>query len=165
MKTGIYYGSATGTTAEVAKMIARKLSVADSDIHNVADTAVDTVGAYDMLVLGTSTWSSGELEDDWYDFLHGLEVVDLKGKRIALFGCGDETMTDTFCNGVGELYSRLQSTGATFVGQFPAGAYDFKDSSAVVDGMPVGLLLDQVNHPEMTPTRIVDWTSQLLQTK
>ena len=69
------------------------------------------VGGYDVLVLGTSTWGDGDLEDDWFDFLAGLESLDLAGKKIALFGCGDETMDDTFCSGVGELYERLQPTG------------------------------------------------------
>ena len=38
-KIGIFYGSATGTTADVAKRIAALLGVDDSDVHDVADTA------------------------------------------------------------------------------------------------------------------------------
>ena len=65
MKYGIFYGSQTGTTADVAKKIAAALGVAESDIHNVADTAPDKLGDYDVIVLGTSTWGNGEIEDDW----------------------------------------------------------------------------------------------------
>ena len=50
-KIGIFYGSATGTTADVAKRIAALLGVDDSDVHDVADTAPSKVGGYDVLVL------------------------------------------------------------------------------------------------------------------
>ncbi|MDE5628226.1 MAG: flavodoxin [Muribaculaceae bacterium] len=158
MKTGIYYGSATGTTAEIARRIASMTGVSDADIHDVADTAPHTAGDYDLLILGSSTWGNGELEDDWYDFLDGLRALDLTGKKIALFGCGDETMSDTFCNAVGILYDRLKDTGATFIGEFPADEYHF-DKSAASDGAVMrGLLLDEVNHPELTTARLRRWT-------
>ena len=38
-KIGIFYGSSTGVTAEVAQEIAKKLGVADADVHNVAKSA------------------------------------------------------------------------------------------------------------------------------
>ena len=59
MKTGIYYGSATGTTAEIARRIASMTGVSDADIHDVADTAPHTAGDYDLLILGSSTWGNG----------------------------------------------------------------------------------------------------------
>ncbi len=106
---GIFYGSATGTTAEVAKKIGELLGVSPDDIHNVADTAPSVLGQYGTLVLGSSTWGNGELEDDWFDFIDGAQALDLKGHKIALFGCGDETMSDTFCNAVGILYDKLKT--------------------------------------------------------
>lgn len=156
-KTGIFYGSTTGVTAEVAQMIAKKLNIAAADVHNVANTAPSAVGPYENLILGTSTWGAGEEQEDWLDFLDGLDAVDLTAKRIALFGCGDETMADSFCSGVGELYKRLKHTGAYFMGSYPADVYKFQHSEAIVDGQPVGLLLDQVNHPELTEGRIDGW--------
>lgn len=83
-KIGIFYGSATGTTEKIAKRIGQLLGVADEDIHNVADTAPSKVADYSLLVLGSSTWGSGELEDDWYDFIAGLEELDLRNKEIGL---------------------------------------------------------------------------------
>lgn len=160
-KTGIFYGSTTGTTQEVAENIGKLMNVASSDIHNVASSAPSEVGKYDLLLLGTSTWGSGELQDDWSDFIAGLEVLDLKGKDIALFGCGDESMADTFCNAVGELYDRLQKTGARFIGLYPAGCYTFEKSDAVSDGIGRGLLLDDVNHPELSADRIEGWVADV----
>lgn len=84
-------------------------------------------------------------------------MMDMRGKRIALVGVGDETMTDSFCSGVGKLYQRLNHTGAYFIGTYPADVYNFKHSDAIVDGKPVGLLLDEVNHPDLTDGRIDGW--------
>ncbi len=161
-KIGIFFGSSTGTTADVAGRIAKKLGVADADVHDVAKSAPSDVAPYDVLLLGSSTWGSGELQDDWEDFIVGLEPLDLKGKEIAVFGCGDETMSDTFCGAVGVLYDRLQKTGARFIGAFPADCYDFSESEAVKEGATaVGLLLDEVNKPELTDSRIGSWVSGL----
>ena len=103
-KTCIFYGSETGTTADIARRIAKELGVSDADIHDVADTAPDRLGDYDLLILGSSTWGAGEVAGGWYDFLAGASALDLTRKQIALFGCGDESMCDTFCNAVGEIY-------------------------------------------------------------
>lgn len=157
-KYGIFFGSATGTTADVAVRIAASLGVSPLDIFDVKNTSPSTLGNYEILILGTSTWGDGEIQDDWYDFLTGAEVLNLKGKRIALFGCGDENMTETFCNGVGELYERLKGTEATFIAQFNADGYSYNTSRAEVDGKMVGLVLDQVNKPELTQDKIEAWT-------
>lgn len=160
-KIGIFYGSSTGVTAEVTQEIAKKLGVADADVYNVAKSAPSDVAPYDVLILGSSTWGAGELQDDWYDFLDGLEVLDLKDKQIALFGCGDESMSDTFCGAVGEIYNRLQKTGARFIGYFNAEGYDFDESPAFIDGVYVGLLLDNVNKEELTEDRMKEWVAKV----
>ncbi len=161
MKTGIFFGSATGTTAEIARRIGKQLGVADADIYDVASTAPDKVGEYDLLLIGSSTWGNGELEDDWYDFVAGMQALGLKGKKIAIFGCGDETMSDTFCNAVGILYDRLRDTGATFIGSFPAEEYHYNHSAATDGASMRGLVLDEVNHPELTDRRLREWTDIL----
>lgn len=157
-KIGIFYGSSTGMTAEVAQEIAKALNVDQADVHDVAQSAPSDVAPYDVLLLGSSTWGAGELQDDWYDMLDGMEALDLTGKTIALFGCGDESMSDTFCNAVGEIYKTMQPTGAEFIGEFNADGYDFTDSEAAKDGTYVGLLLDEVNHSDLTDRRLKEWT-------
>lgn len=156
-KTGVFYGSLTGVTAAIARRIAAKLGVSDDDVHDVAKTAPSVLGDYEIDILGSSTWGSGEPERDWLDFLDGADGLDLKGHKIAVFGCGDETMSDTFCNAVGEIYRRMQPTGAEFIAQFDADGYDFDRSGAEVDGRFVGLVLDEVNKPELTDGRIAAW--------
>lgn len=160
-KTGIFYGSATGTTKDVAMRIARLLDVSDADVHDVCVTAPSEVGAYDTLILGTSTWRNGSLEEGWYDFLSGIEPLDLRNKKIALFGCGDETMSNTFCSAVGVLHDRLKDSGATFIAPYDTIGYAFSKSLAKPDGAleAYGLLLDEVNHPELTAPRLTGWVA------
>ena len=42
-KTGIFYGSTTGTTESVAGMIAGKLGVSSADVHDVSKMTVTSV--------------------------------------------------------------------------------------------------------------------------
>ena len=49
---GIFYGSTTGTTEQVAMEIAEALGVAEADVHDVTKSAPSEVGAYDVLLFG-----------------------------------------------------------------------------------------------------------------
>lgn len=156
-KIGIFYGSTTGTTAGIAQEIAKALNVNANDVKDVANTAPSAIGDYDVLILGTSTWGSGDMQGDMAEFLDGLEMVDLRGKDVALFGAGDEQMSDTFCNAVGEMYYKLRNTGANFIAKYNVDGMEFHHSEAMVGDLAVGLLVDTVNHPEETSRRINEW--------
>lgn len=161
-KTGIFYGSTTGTTEEIARKIAKQLGVADSDVHDAAKLTEALVNDYEALLLGTSTWGDGDLQDDWYDAVKVLQGMDLSSKVIALFGCGDsDSYTDTFCDGMGILYNDLQATGAKFCGSVSTDGYTFDNSIAVADGKFVGLAIDEVNEEGNTDERIAHWVDTL----
>lgn len=159
---GIFYGSTTGTTEKIANKIAEILNIDDKDVHDVASSSPSSLAPYDLIIVGTSTWGNGDLQEDWYDFVDGVRALDLKGKTIALFGCGDETMTESFCSAVGKLYRDFKETGAEFVGAYDTDGYNFNHSDAVVDGKAVGLLLDEVNHPELTDFRLRGWIGEIM---
>ena len=160
MKTTIVvYGSSTGTCEAIAEKIAQKLGC---EAINVQDMTADVVNSHENLVLGTSTWGAGELQDDWYDGLKVLQGADLTGKTVALFGCGDcESYGDTFVGGIGELYNAIKSSGVRFVGAVSTDGYTFDDSEAVVDGRFVGLPLDDVNEDDKTDGRIEAWVAEI----
>ena len=162
-KTGIFYGSSTGTCEDLANQIADKLGVAASDVYSADKLSADLVKEYDLLILGTSTWGDGELQDDWYDGIKVLKSADLSFKSIALFGCGDsESYCDTFCDGMGILYEDLKDSGCSFIGnKVGTDGYSFSSSIAVVNGAFVGLALDEVNESDKTAERIDNWTAEL----
>lgn len=157
--TIVVYGSSTGTCEAIAEKIAQKLGCEAIDVQNLT---ADVVNNNQNLILGTSTWGAGELQDDWYDGLKVLQGADLTGKTIALFGCGDcESYGDTFVGGIGELFNALKTSGASFVGAVDIDGYTFGDSEAVVDGKFVGLPLDDVNEDDKTDTRIEAWIAAI----
>ena len=162
-KTGIFYGSSTGTCEDLANQIADKMGVAASDVHSADKLSADLVKEYDLLILGTSTWGDGELQDDWYDGIKVLKSADLSFKSIALFGCGDsESYCDTLCDGMGILYEDLKDSGCSFIGnKVGTDGYSFSSSIAVVNGAFVGLALDEVNESDKTAERIDNWTAEL----
>ena len=156
--TGIFYGSTTGTTEAVAQDIAKQLGVASADVHNVADASADEANKYDLLVLGSSTWGSGELQDDWYPFLDALKAKDLAGKKVALFGCGDSaSYPDSFCDALAEIRDGLEATGCTFVGALDAAEYDGCTSRICRDGKVIGLAVDDGASEAVSDARMEKW--------
>lgn len=160
-KIGIYYGSTTGTTAEVAGEIARRLEVDSKDVHDTGSTAPSSIGDYDVIIIGASTWGDGDLQEDMATFLDGVQAMDLRGKEVAIFGCGDENMSGTFCNSVGEIYHRLHDTHADFIAPFENEPYHYEHTDSDVKGMIVGLCIDNVNHPDDTPARLDAWCEKI----
>ena len=133
-----------------------------AEVINVSDLTANQLAEADNIVLGTSTWGAGELQDDWYDGVNVVKSANLSGKRVALFGCGDSaSYSDTFCGGMKELYDAAVAAGATVVGAVPTDGYTFDDSDAVVDGQFVGLALDDVNEDDKTSERISAWLPAL----
>ena len=146
----------------MANLIAKKLGIASADVHDVSKMSADMAGAYEALILGTSTWGDGELQDDWYDGIKVLKGMDLKDKVIALFGCGDsESYGDTFCDGMGILYESLKNSGCRFIGAVPDAGYTYGSSVSVIDGKFVGLAIDEMNESGKTEERVSSWTDML----
>lgn len=154
-KTIVVFGSSTGTCEGIANDIAGKLGV---EAVNVQELDADKLAENDNLLLGTSTWGVGEVQDDWYDGLKVIKGADLSGKTVALFGCGDScSYSDSFCGGMAELYNAVKEAGAKVIGQVDAADYTYDDSEAVQDGKFVGLALDNDNEESKTAERIDAW--------
>jgi flavodoxin I len=161
-RIGIFYGSTTGNTERVAELIEAALEGADVTVADIADVTAAELEGYDVLILGTSTWGAGDLQDDWLGSLHALAAADLVGKKVALFGLGDqEGYPDTFLDALGELYERVKARGAEVVGAWPNVGYEFSESKAASNGKFVGLALDEDNQSGLTEQRVGDWVELL----
>ncbi len=111
----VLYGSTTGNTKAAADTIAPQLGIAEKKSVDTMD--VDSLSAYDVIIAGTSTWGSGEIQDDWAPLLDKIGKLDLKGKKVALFGTGDQSgYPDTFVDGMGDLYDAFSTAGASIIG-------------------------------------------------
>ncbi len=157
-KVTVLYGSSTGNTRRAAQSIAAKLGGRAVDIRDAS--AADFQA--DLLILGTSTWGCGELQDDWMNGATLLDAADLAGRKVALFGLGDAVgFGDTYLNGMGELADKAVARGAEIVGRWSSEGYQHTMSSAEEGGWFVGLALDDDNEPGQTAERIDLWCEQL----
>ena len=158
-KVGIFYGSTTGVTEDIANRIAEKIDVAE--VFNI-DGNVDELENYDVLLLGTSTWGFGDLQDDWQAVLDDLANLNLAGKKVAYFGSGDQgTFSDTFMDGMAIINEEISKTGATVIGNTSTEGYEFNESRAVEGDKFLGLALDEVNQSDLTDERIDAWVEQI----
>jgi flavodoxin I len=166
-RIGIFFGSNTGNTRKVAKLIRRRLdddTVADP--LNVNKATAELIASYDYLILGTPTLGEGQLpgldadcqNESWAEFLPRHAELDLSGKTVALFGLGDqEKYPDKFADALGELYAFVKSRGAKVVGAWPTDGYDFVASKAESDGQFVGLVQDLDNQKMLMEDRLDTW--------
>lgn len=155
-ETAIFYGSTSGNCEDIANKIARALGV--SDVFSASQLDKARIVKYDNMIIGSSTWGCGDLQDEWCDGIEVLRTADLNGKTVALFGCGDSSgFSTTFCDAIGTLYNAVKSAGAKVIGSVSTNGYTFDDSAAVVDGNFVGLALDEDNESDKTDGRIAAW--------
>ena len=159
MSIAVVYGSTTGMCAEVAANIASALG---ADCLNVAEVSADQVAGYDALVLGSSTWGAGDLQDDWMANIGVIEGANLAGKKVAVFGTGDSIgFSDTFCDAMATLRDAAVAAGAAAVGAGAVEGYDGVSSRVFENGAFIGLPLDVTNQPELTDARVAAWVEKL----
>lgn len=137
---GIFFGTDTGKTRKIAKMIHKQLGEAAAAPVNINRATLADLLAYPALLLGTPTLGDGQLpgleaggeSESWAEFLQTLGDVSLQGKTVALFGLGDQRgYPDNFASGLRPLYDALRARGATMIGSWPNEGYEFSASSAL----------------------------------
>lgn len=157
---GIFYGSSTGNTEKVAELISASFGD-DAVAINVEDASTEELDKFPYLIFGVSTWEIGDMQEDWVDFVENLKDVNLKDKKVAIFGLGDqEAYDESFADGAGKLYSMI-SRKTKIVGQTSTKGYDFVESEAVKNKQFVGLIIDEDNQKSLTAERVKNWVEQL----
>lgn len=170
-KIGIFFGTDTGSTRLVAKSIFKQLGEGFADKpKNINRTDLAELLQYDALILGTPSYGIGELpglstgclESNWREFAPYLDGADLSGKKVALFGLGNqERYADRFAGSLIHLYRLFHDRGADIIGRWSTEGYKFDSSDAVIDNQFVGLVLDQRTQPHLTDERIKIWLAEV----
>ncbi len=112
----IIYGSTTGSTEQVAEWIGAVLKPQGHvvRIKNITDARVEDLEKdHDLILLGVSTWGDDgvESQEDYVLFYKELDRGLLKGRKVALFGCGDSNYED-FCGALDLLEAKMEKLGA-----------------------------------------------------
>ena len=136
-KVHVIYGSTTGMTEAVAAKIAKALGAQAFNINASDAAAFDA----ELLVLGTSTWGVGDLQDDWAAQLDAVKA-NFAGKKVAVFGLGDsQGFADSFCVAAETIANTAKDAGATLVGEI--------------------LKIDDTNEADQTDGKIAAWVETI----
>lgn len=162
---GLFYGSDTGNTENISKMIQKQLGENLVDIRDIAKSTKEDIEAYDFLLFGIPTWYYGESQADWDDFMPTLKEIDFSGKIVGIFGCGDqEDYAEYFCDAMGTVRDIVEPNGGVIIGHCSTEGYSFEASQALVDEDTfVGLCIDEDRQPELTAERVEKWCKQIFE--
>ncbi|MDF1574442.1 MAG: flavodoxin [Bacteroidales bacterium] len=161
-KTAIIYSFNTKKTGKIASQIQEAFHDDHIEMVNAEELTEELFLSFEQIIMGVPTWFDGELPNYWDEFVPALEDLDLNGKKIALFGLGDQTgYPENFLDGVGIMAKILEAQGATLVGFTSTEGYDYESSRAERDGQFLGLAIDYENQGSMNKPRIASWVDQL----
>lgn len=159
---GIFYGSTTGNTKNAAIQLAKELDSHITQVYDVSKIDISEIEPYQNIILGCSTEGMGDLQANFESFLPKLKKADLKRKKVAILGTGNQTLyPDSFADAIGTIYKALENSGCEIVGKISTNGYSFHSSKAKVENLFVGLPLDE-NNQDLNQERIKNWAKQLL---
>ena len=162
-KIGLFYGSDTGNTEEMAEEIQRNLGEDVVELKDVSDVDIKEIENYQQLIIGIPTWYEGDLQSAWDSIFEDLDDIDFNGKTIAFFGCGDqEGYADNFLDAMGILHKKCRELGARTIGKWPIEGYTFEASKAVIDDKHFcGVGFDFENQMDLNDERCENWCNQI----
>ena len=161
-KTAIIYSFNTIKTGKAAKMIAEHFGENEVDQVNAEDITSEKFLGYDNLILGVPTWFDGELPNYWDEFVPEIEDMDLKGKKITIFGNGNQIgYSENFVDGIGIMANLLSQRGAKIIGHTSTEGYTFERSRALIGDKFMGLALDFENQAAKNKDRIKNWAENI----
>lgn len=89
-KVSIIYASTTGNTRRTAEAIKNNLNNYEVEIISAPNATKEDIENSDLIILGSATYGSGELDSDFDNFYETKMSEELfKGKDIAVFACGN----------------------------------------------------------------------------
>ena len=162
---GLFYGSSTCYTEIVADKLRQRLGEQLLDVYNIAEQPLVNAEFYQYLIMGIPTWDYGELQEDWEEIWDDIDDVDFKGRKVALYGLGDQVgYPEWFLDAMGFLHHKLTKLGAELVGYWPNEGYEYEGSKALTADQQqfFGLALDDENQFDQTDARLDQWVNQIL---
>lgn len=166
-KIGLYYSFDTNKTSRVAQKIKEAFEKIEGK-YEIIPVDVDEKMTeeqfmqFEYMLLGAATWMDGELPYYWDEFVPAMEDLDMKDKKIAIFGLGNQVNgTENFQDAIGLLGYLLEDRGAKLYGFTSTEGYTFEHSAGVKDDKFMGLSIDIENQAALTNERVEAWVKQL----
>ncbi|PIE85986.1 MAG: flavodoxin [Bacteroidia bacterium] len=166
-KIGLFYAPKGGSTEKVAKMIEQKLGSENVELIYVNQTKGSDLSKFDNLIIGSATvgndaWDGKHPKSAWDKFWPNLASCNFSGKIVALFGLGNQVMyANNFVDSLGQFGTQIARNGGKLVGKVSGEGYDFNESEGFVDGMFLGLPLDEDTEDDKTEERLNNWLENI----
>ncbi len=161
-KIAIVYSFHTHKSKRIAEKVIEGWGEPKLEPVNAEELTKEMIEKYDYFIMSAPTWFDGELPNYWDEFVPDLEEMDLKNKKFAIFGLGDQKgYSENFVDAIGILAEILEGCGGTIIGHTPVEGYTFEASRAQRGDNFIGLPLDQENQARMTNNRLKAWIEQL----
>lgn len=161
-KIGLFYSFDSNKTSMIAKKIVSHFNEKEIEEVNAETITDEQFQTFDNMIIGCPTWFDGELPGYWDEFVPAIEDMNLKGKKIAIFGNGDQKgYSENFIDGVGLFASILEKQGATIVGYTSTHGYTFESSRAQRGIEFCGLAIDFENQAKLNNSRVEEWCKKL----
>ena len=162
----VLYGPKGGNTENAAKLIVKNIGsngvlipVTEVDEHTLDNFSKLVVGSS----IGTHTWMHENTSHDWDAFLPKFRKINFEGKKVAIFGLGDQlAYTNNFVDHMRIIYDIVIENHGTVIGSWPTDGYDFNESASIIDGKFVGLPIDEDFQEELTEQRIKQWVKEIV---
>jgi len=165
-KIAVIYWPVGGNTEDAARKIYSLLG-AGHTIANLDEASALNLNDFDCIIAGgattgAETWEKATARNTWSKFFAANADLPVKGKKVALFGLGDQILyPNHFVDQLEFLNEEFVKRGADLIGRWPVEGYKFEESRSVDDGYFYGLALDEDNEPELTGKRVAEWVNQL----
>ncbi|MBU1014214.1 MAG: flavodoxin [Bacteroidetes bacterium] len=166
-KIGIIYWPKNGNAEATAQKIYAHFNESDADLMDITAVKAENLNKYDLIIIGGSTvgaeiWEEAKPNNKWNVFFKSLDEFNLEGKKVALFGLGDQVLyPENFVDGLSVIYDEMKKRRAKLIGAWPLEGYSFTDSKAIENDQFLGLAIDEDNESELTDIRINKWLAQL----
>jgi flavodoxin len=114
----IIYGTGGGNSLLVSEAIQSGLqeSGVETDLKRVELTNVDEIKEFDLVVMVSSTWNEGELQDNFVPFYEEfIEAEGFEGELFAVVGLGDSENYDVYNTAADILEEAVAKVGGTLL--------------------------------------------------
>lgn len=114
MKILIAYATYSGGTQMASEFVKEKLEEKNHqvDLKIINEVSAENFDIYDLLIFASPSWNydgkEGQPHQDFMIWMENNQSLDLKGKRIVIFGLGDSSYT-YFCGAVDILTGFFKS--------------------------------------------------------
>lgn len=117
MNIPVIYATLTGNSEEIAKIVKSELEKNSHKSELISGPQLNNsqIESNELIVIVTSTWGAGEINEEFPNVIKILSSLDLSNKKFGLIGLGDMMYGDYyFCKAIDEAAEVIMnSNGST----------------------------------------------------